>query len=96
MADGIVSRLRESADGWDLCSDAENAALDREAADEIERLRVAMLDILRTFRDGSRGAYKARYFSVLGIARRALRAKGMKIGYDNVIALLEAEEDEHA
>lgn len=39
MTDDIVTRLRESADGWEECGEHENAAFEREAADEIERLR---------------------------------------------------------
>jgi len=39
MNDDIVERLRESAEGWDECDNEDNAALEREAADEIERLR---------------------------------------------------------
>lgn len=35
----IVERLLESADGWDECGNDENAALDRAAVAEIERLR---------------------------------------------------------
>ena len=39
MTDDIVARLRESAEGWDECDNEDNAALEREAADEIERFR---------------------------------------------------------
>jgi hypothetical protein len=86
MTDGIVARLNSS---YAFLGDP----LHKEAADEILHLREALLDILRTFDYAPRGAYKARYFAALGFARRALRAKGMKIGYSNVIALLDAAEE---
>jgi len=38
MTDDLVKRLRESAEEWDDCKEAFNAAQDREAADRIEEL----------------------------------------------------------
>ena len=45
MTDDLVKRLRWSADGWDDCDNPENAQQDREAADRIEKLEQALLDI---------------------------------------------------
>ena len=45
MNDDLVKRLRESAEEWDDCEEAHNAFQDREAADRIERLEQALLDI---------------------------------------------------
>ena len=45
MTDDLVKQLRESAEEWDDCGEAHNAFQDREAADRIERLEQALLDI---------------------------------------------------
>lgn len=96
MIDNNVARLRDYVVTEAKCG--AEAYLDPDVAEasaaEIERMRSALIDILRTFNDGTRGAYKARYFSALFFARRALRAKGMSGGYDNVLALLDTAEND--
>ena len=81
----LVKRLRDVQDNWPLRD------IELEAADRIEQLEAALLEILKTFQGCGGRAYKDRYFNALRLAKRALDAKGMQDGgYHGVIAYVEA------
>ncbi len=88
MGDDLVKRLREHAEQFGV-SHVPNIC--DEAADRIEQLEAALLEILKTFQGCGGRAYKDRYFNALRLAKRALDAKGMQDGgYHGVIAYVEA------
>ena len=78
MSEHLVSRLRDI--GYCSPKDVE------EAADRIEEMEIAFLDIMVTFGWGSRGgAYKDRYFRCLEIAKFQLKYLGVKGNYSNYV-----------
>ena len=87
MTDDLMKRLREvggiSDDGatrWYINPDGP------EAADRIEKLETALLNIIATFGYGSSGgAYKNRYFNCLEIAKAELKHLGLKGQYSNYV-----------
>ena len=87
MSDDLVKRLR------DMCGDNGILAIRDiydhdvvEAADRIEKLETALLNIIATFGYGSSGgAYKNRYFNCLEIAKAELKHWGLKGQYSNYV-----------
>ena len=78
MSDDLVKRLRGYGDGNNDLMDA--------AADRIEKLETALLNIIATFGYGSSGgAYKNRYFNCLEIAKSELKHLGLKGQYSNYV-----------
>ena len=78
MSDDLVKRLRGYGDGNNDLMDA--------AADRIEKLETALLNIIATFGYGSSGgAYKNRYFNCLEIAKAELKHLGLKGQYSNYV-----------
>ncbi len=77
MSEHIVSRLRNVG--------SYSPADVSEAADRLQEMESALLNIMATFGHGypSVGAYKARYFRCLAIARGQLKHLGMKMEYSN-------------
>ena len=78
MTDNLIERLRGYGDGNNDLMDA--------AADRIEKLETALLNIIATFGYGSSGgAYKNRYFNCLEIAKAELKHLGLKGQYSNYV-----------
>ena len=78
MSDDLIERLRGYGDGNNDLMDA--------AADRIEKLETALLNIIATFGYGSSGgAYKNRYFNCLEIAKAELKHLGLKGQYSNYV-----------
>ena len=83
MSDDLVKRLRCYADIDDAVY---HPWVYGEAADRIEKLETALLNIIATFGYGSSGgAYKNRYFNCLEIAKAELKHLGLKGQYSNYV-----------
>ena len=87
----IVQTLRSLADEAESQQAPHNYVLHlRAGADEIERLRAALMEIYKSGLFSQGGAYKKGFYENFKIARRALRIPHM--GFSEALAALEARE----